>query len=398
VKIKHLLALAVLAVVLVGLARWTTNRSQPAPGGARLGDKVLPGFIEKVNYVAAIAVQSPAGTALVSRVDGTWRVPGRYGYRADFGKVSDALRKLVDLKVAQVMRITPEQLADLHLLPVGSGNSAARATVVNLRAANGEPLAVLRIGKDHNRPSPAGAPPGMEGYPDGKFVAVSDTKVYLVSDMLTELAATDRDWIDQEFLNVISADLASIDVTGGTNGAIRLERPAAGGELTLKDVPAGKEVDAARVSRLTGALGYLRFEDVADPALAPAVTGLDKPVVCKAVTTKGTVYTVSLGATPANDPRRYASVSVAFVAPPLPAASATDTNAPAAAQTQAEEHRKTQAEARNLNDKLSPWVYLLGEDQVSALLTPAGEFLKDKPPAGTNTSPVTATTPAVESK
>jgi hypothetical protein len=396
VKIKHLLALVLLAVVLVGLAKWSSDRGKPAPGSARLGDKILPGLADKVNDVATIAVQSPDGAAIVSRVDGTWRVPGRYGYRADFGKVSDALRKLMDLKNAQVLRITPAQLADLHLLPATATNEGARATLVELKAADGSVLASLRLGKEHNRPTPADAPPGMGSYADGKFVAIDDTRVFLVSDMLGELAAADRDWIDPEFLVVAGTDLTSVDVTGGTNGAIHLERPATGGELTLKEVPAGKEVDASKVSRVAGALSDLRFEDVADPALTPAVTGLDKPVTYKAVTTRGLVYTLKIGATPTNDTRRYLNVAVTFAAPPVPAVSATDTNAAALAQAKAEVDRKTEAEARTLNERLSPWVYLLGDYQASALLTPAGELLKDKPPA-TNAVPVTAAMPAPES-
>lgn len=396
-KIKTLLSLMVVALVLVGLAKWSSNRGKPAPGAARIGDKVLPGFVDRINDVSSIRVVSPVGTASVARVDGVWRVPGRYGYRADFTKVTDALRKLIDLKIAQVMRVTPAQVADLHLLAPGAGSNAEqRATLVELKTSDGATLAALRLGKPHSRPSPAGAPPDMGGYPDGRYVALEDGKVYLVADQLDDLATADREWLDQDFLNVPATDLASIEVTGGTNGPIRIAHPAAGGDLTLQDVPAGKEADGGKVSRLTGALGYLHFEDVADPALAPSVTGLDKPTVVKATTLKGTVYTLKIGASPTNDTRRYVNVAVSFAAPAVTgavatAASGTDTNAVAAAKAKADESLKAEAAAKTLNDKFSPWVFLLGDYQAGSLLLPVSEMVKDKTP------PPVATTNAVPS-
>ncbi len=396
-KIKTLLSLVVLAVVLVGLARWSSNRGQVASGAARIGEKVLPGLVDGINDIASVRVQSAAGTADMARVDGVWRVPGRYGYRADFAKVSDALRKLADLKIAQVMHVTPAQVAELHLLAPGPGsNTEQRATLVELKTSNGSTLASLRLGKTHNRPSPAGAPPEMGGgYPDGKYVALDDRKVYLVGDPLDELATTDRDWLDQDFLNVAATDLASIDVTGLTNGPVRVARPAAGGELVLQDIPAGKEVDSGKLTRLTGALGYLRFEDVADPGLAATVTGLDKPTVVKAATTKGVVYTLKIGASPANDARRYVNVAVSFAAPAttgvVAAASGASTNAVAEAKAKADENRKVEAGAKALNDKFSPWVFLLGDYQAASLLQPLSELVKDKvppPAAATNAVPV----------
>ncbi len=391
-KSKHLLSLVVVAAVLVGLAWWSSNRGKPAPGAVRIGDKVLPGLLDKVNDVATLRIESPSGTTVVARVDGIWRVPGKHGYRASFSKVSDALRKLADLKITQVMRIAPVQLADLGLLPASASNTEQRATVLELKAVNGATLSSLRLGKEHNRPAPAGASPEM-GYPDGRFVALDDTKVYLVGETLTDLTVSEFEWLDDDFLNVSAAEIASIDVTGGTNGAVHLERPAAGGELTLKNVPPGKEMDSSAVARLSGALTYLRFEDVADPALGAAVTGLDKPVVYKATTSKGVAYTLKLGSTPAGDTRRYASVAVSFTAPPAAPLSATDTNAAAMAQAKAEEDRKTASDAQTMNDKFSPWVYLLGESQAGSMMLPVSELLKDKP-AVTNAAPTVATSPA----
>ena len=396
----------VVALVLVGLAKWSSNRGKPAPGAARIGDKVLPGFVDRINDVSSIRVLSPSGTSGVARVDGVWRVPGKYGYRADFAKVSDALRKLIDLKIAQVMRVTPTQVADLHLLAPGAGsNTEQHATLVELKASSGSTLAALRLGKPHNRPSPAGTPPEIGSYPDGKYVALDDTKVYLVTELLDDLASADRDWLDQEFLNVPATDIAALEVTGGTNGAVKVARPA-GGDLALQEIPAGKEADSSKLTRLTGALAYLHFEDVADPALASSATGLDRPTVVKATTLKGMVYTVKIGTTPANDTRRYVNVAVSFAAPAATGTVAaagtagTDTNAVAAAKAKADENRKTEAEAKTLNDKFSPWVFLVGDYQAGSLLQPVSELAKDKtpPPAATTNAAPSAVAPAEPAK
>ena len=365
-KAKSLLAWTVVAVVLVILAVVSSRRTQPRGQNEPLGRKVLPAL--DVNQVEQVRITSGSGTIAVARVNGAWCVPAKYNYPAAFPQIRTLLRKLADLKVGQTLPADRRQMETLHLLSpfdTTGTNRDAFATRVELKAANGAVLATLDAGKTRSRQATDGNPYGA--FPDGRYIATGDGRVCVVTETLDELTAAPAEWVDNEFLNVAAADLVEVMVTGATNGPVKLMKPG-DGPFALEGVPAGREPDSSKIDRLTGALGWLRFEDIADPTLPPAVTGLDKPVVYCAKAKDGRVYTLDIGAAPTNDSRRYVTVHVAFAAPPAAA-----TNAAAAASSSAA------ADAKALNEKLGKWIYLLSAYSVESMTLPVTELTKEKP-------------------
>jgi hypothetical protein len=364
-KTKPLFILIVCAVILalvaVRMSRNETRRSTPP----QLGNKVLPSLERSVNDVGGVLVCSPSVTTRVARIDGIWRVPGKHNYPADFSKVRELLTKLVDLKILQSIRSSPAVLSDLQLGMTASGPASA-AILLDLQDRTGRTLATLRVGKPRLRSAPEGEMSPYGSFPDGRFVATDNDHVYLVGDALTELATSDKDWLDAEFLNVNSSDVTSIEVTGTTSGVARVERTSPSGELALKDLKAGQQADAAKLNSLAASLSFLRFDDIADPALTPEQTGLDKPVVFKGKTRKGEVYTVRIGKSPEGDSRRYVSASVAFETPPAPPAG-TNAAQVAALKIEAAEQAKTAAAVQQLEARISPWVYLINSYQAEAI-------------------------------
>jgi hypothetical protein len=376
-KGKQLVILIVVAAALAGLAVLTSRKEQRKNPRGAAGSKVLPGLAPRLNEIQKVVVETSDATATVARVEGLWRVPGKHGYPADFGKLRALMNKLADLKALQVLRTTPAERGDLQLLTAadsGATNAALRSTALRLLDKDAKPVGVLHLGKSRNRPAPEGAE-GMGGYPDSRFVMDDQGRVMLVGDVLYELAASDKDWLDTEFLNVNAADIVDLQVSGVTNGDFRLVRPASGGELALaQPVPAGKEADTAKISRVGSALSYLRFDDVSDPGLTPDKTGLDKAVIVKARTAKGELYTLRIGGTVNGEARRHATVTVAFEAPPAPAGT---TSNEAAAKAYSESTAKAAEAAKAMNAKLAPWTYLLSSYSTEALAMGLGDLLKD---------------------
>lgn len=377
-KAKQLITLAGVAAAMIGLAVWSSKQEARKTEAAAIGGKVLPDLQKQLNDIAAIRIQAPDSTVTVTRTEGVWRVPAKWNYPADFGKVRDLLNKLADVKTLQSIRTTPAERAELQLLTPadrGTTNREQTATLIQMLDKSGKAVSALYLGKVRSRPGPE---PGMGGYPDGRFVMSSEGQTSLIGDSLSEVTTTGRDWLDNDFLNV--SDVVAIHVSGGTNGEIRAERATPEGELKLKDpIPDTKEVDSSKLSQLGSALSYLRFEDVADPKLPPAQTGLDKPLTYEALSKKGEKITLRLGKSPAGDSRRYASVSVAFEAPAAPASSGSDTNQIAQAKARETENAKTAASVKTLNARLSPWIYLLGQSNAETLGMGYNELLKDKP-------------------
>lgn len=382
-KGKQLILLVGAAAVLGGVALWTNREMDSSAAGTRTGEKVVPDLA--VNDVAGISLQTAAGTTTVAQVDGTWRVKGKYNYPADFGRVRELVTKLTELKVLRTLRTTPAERADLQLLTAAdpaATNTDGQAASLQLLDRNGTPMVRLFAGIQHSSRSAEGGP---GGYPDGRFLMSEEGTVMLVNDPLQEFNSQDRDWLEGEFLNVNSTELESVAVRGATNGAVvAVKTDRAAGFALQGVIPAGKEVDQEKLNRLIGALGYLRFDDIADPTLPASQTGLDQPIRYQARTTKGEIYTVLAGK--AVGTQRYAKVSVSFEAPEpgLPSDAGPGTNTVEQARKQAEANAAVAQQARTLNDKLNPWIYLLGAASAETITLGFTDVLKDKaePTAG----------------
>lgn len=377
-KGKQLILLVGVAAILGGIAFWINHQEEQLMRPAGTGDKAFPALA--VNEVAGITLQSATMTTTVAQAEGLWRVKGKFNYPADFTRVRELVNKLADLKVLRTLRTTPAERADLQLLTPAdptATNAARRAAFLELVDRNGRQLLRLHVGTQHSAQSSG---MGMGGYPDGRFLMSDDGTVILVGDPMQELESQESEWLAPNFLTVNATEIEKIEVKGATNGAIQAAKTAAGGALTVQgSIPEGKEVDEAKMSRLASALSYLRFEDVADPALTAAQTGLDQPATYQARTAKGEIYTVHVGKSVAD--RRYARVTVAFE-PPKPAPGSTpgsSTNSVEMAKKEAEVNAATAAQVQTLNNKLGPWLYLLNVSSAESLTLGFTDVLKDKP-------------------
>lgn len=382
---KQLIILTGVAAALAGAAVWSSRNEARQTLATGIGERVLPSLKDKINDITSLSVESATSTVTVSRVGDTWRVPGKWNYPADFAKVREALNRLAELKVLQPLRTSPATRADLQLLTPhdpGATNLDGRAACIRLTGADRKTVAMLYAGKTRSRPgasTPAADFGGMGSFPDGQYVMTEQGQACLIGEVIQELTLTAQNWLDAEFINF--SDLLSLQVTGASGGGYHASRSTPGGDLVLAEpVPAGKEADATKLSQAASVLGYLRFEDVADPALTAEKTGLDKPVTFQARNQKGEVVTVRIGQPVAGDSRRFATVAVAFEAPALPAGAA-GTNQEAVVKAQTELNAKTAAATKTLNDKLSPWVYQLPRDTAETLTWGLSDLLKDKPKA-----------------
>jgi hypothetical protein len=384
-KGSKLVGLIVIAAVLAALAWFTAGRSRQRAAPSQVGKRVLPDLA--VNDIERLTVTAPGATAAVARAASGWVVPAKFNYPANFEKISGALRALADLKVGQVMHLTPAQKAELNLVAPDSAGAAATnggaGTRVLLAGAAHKPIAAFVLGKNHLRQPPSEAMGSWGGYPDGRYLALPDGAAYLVTETLDEFAAADTAWLDMGFISVNTPDLQRLRISVTNRSAYTLARPTPTSELQPDGLATNETVESSRLSQLTGALGFLRFEDIADPQLAPAQSGLDQPSAIVAETQDGHCYTLKIGRqAPATD-RYYAMVAVAFQPPAetnlladaAAGAAGAATNA-AERAAKAEEIRKKAEAATTLNAKLSRWIYLLSASTVESLTPERAHLLK----------------------
>ena len=393
------LSILLAAAVVMGLAAYYASRQE---------QKAVPAVQAKnlfadlpVNDVEKIILYSMGNTVTVAKVGDVWAVPGLYDYPANFDKIRTALRKVVELKSQQALRVSPKQMQDLSLTspldPAPAGTNKT-GVLVKLVGAKDQALASLLLGKYHERKAPEGPMAMYGGYPDGRYVSVGKGDVYLVADALDDFSGEARAWLATELLNVPQQDVNEVRITGTGRAPVRLVRSEAGGDLKIEGLADTEEAEAYKVNAAGGALSYLNFADVAAPTVTAAQAGLDKPVVYNAKAKDGRIYTVGLGTT--NDAgRRYAKFSVAYAPPPEPAAAApeqkegAEKDAPDKAKQKQMERAKLEQETRATNEKLQKWTYLIETYKTDPMTYTRNDLVKKKETkaeAGTNAAPAAA--------
>lgn len=398
-KTRNLILLVVIAGVLIGWAVWTL-RPQSKPELALIGSKVLPGL--PINRVAKIMLTTPTDAITLAKVNGIWAVANRFNYPADFDKIANCLRQLNELKIGQVMAASQTQKGAFALLDPAQAAAARKEQVgtrIELRDEKDGLLATLLIGKPFMRAAPQG---GMAGplafggdYPDGHYIQTADGRVLLVAKTLDRLIGDAKNWLVTEFINVADGDILNVSVTGPDRAAITLTRSKESEPFTLEGLKTEEgTLDTAKVNQMSGALNNLGFDDIAAPTLSQKESGLEHPFVFQAQTRQGQIYTLRIGNTLTNDTfDRYVKVSVDWKAPEPDVSPSikgeTGTNAVDAAkisQQKANDAAKESDKAKALNDRLSPWTFILKSYRMEPLLIKRTDLIKKpEPPAGQKT-------------
>jgi hypothetical protein len=230
--------------------------------------------------VTELTVKGEAGAVTVAKVADGWSfTQPALPYAADPTGVLSQVAKLSAMRWAR-----------------GSEVAAARAAL-----ANPETRAELVVGATRYPIAISG--PLTEGSDNAqnRWAVVGDATTgepFLLADFTAKRFTTTIDGLRQKKLFPQAKDaIASVTVQlAGRTEVAKLEKPsdpAAGGDLTLVDVPAGKSVDSEAVRTLIATLGSLEAKTFHE-GKAPEVTGLVPEKAAKIVVTMADGKTATL--------------------------------------------------------------------------------------------------------
>jgi hypothetical protein len=387
---KQLTTLIVACVVL-GVIGWIiyNKRNSDEGSDARMGQKVFKDF--PVNDVDRIAIRQGSAQVNLVKQNDVWGVQERNNYPANFGNISEFLRKVWELKVAQPQQVGPSQLGRLELLPPDKG--ANSGTLVEFKDKSGKNINSLLLGKKHMRKgeSDNSGFGGGGGWPDGRYIMVGNDiqTVAVVSDAMSNIEPKPEDWLNKDFFKVENLKSIAVASTNATN-SFRLEREKEGGEWKLADAKPGEQLDTGKSGSVTSALSSPSFNDVATNT-APDKTGMDKPIVAKLTTFDGFNYEAKVGGKTGED-NYYFQVAVEASLPK---------ERTAGKDEKPEDKTKLDKEFKEKNDKLqeklktekdyAKWTYVVTKWSIDPLLKERKDLLAEKKeepkPATTNAVP-----------
>lgn len=352
-KLKTVIILLCVCAAL-GAAAFFITRPQPTgDGSALLGQKLLPGL--PIHEITAITIAGPDEAVQLKLKTDTWAVASRFDYPADFQKIARLVQQLRDMKIGRTFEADADVTERLALNPPGTdGVSPDRvATRITLQNAQGSPLVDLLLGKS----SPT---------TDTQFVLpVGKTRVYLVDQSFQFLGKSATEWLDPRLLDIAAERIHEVIARDPKTGDTRytLRRPAEGQPAELVAAPRERQVRQTKVEEVFDALSGFDIDDVADPT---AATPADSDLVLEYRLFDGSLYTLTVGPTlPQNPEAHYLSVQTAYRAPATAGEEAPSSD-PA-------------AEIRELNQRLSAWIYVIAQWKRDSFIGDPQSFLE--PPA-----------------
>lgn len=361
---KQLLLILGVAVALAAIALVAKRARSGAleSSDAVAGGKVMPDF--PVNEISKVVVAASTNRVTLERKDGKWGVSERWGYPADFERVSEMLRTVWDLKSVQKVLAGATQLGRLEL--EGPGEGEGKGTLVEFwKDGAKEPLGLL-LGK---RPENG----------NGRFVkSRASDNVWLVSESFYRVSGDPLEWMKRDLPEIGAAK--SLVVKGPDGKVIwALTREKDTEEMKLLKPAEGEEFDdATHGYTAKSPMSYATFADLAAPDAKSSETGLDKARVAEIKTFDDFTYTLKIGSKD-GDNRYFAKIGVSAKIPEKrePGKDEKDEDK----KRLDEEFKKKREDLQKKLDAakaMAAWVYKLDESRVSFFLKERADILKKK--------------------
>jgi hypothetical protein len=376
-------------VVLASLAGWWVTRRDRATwqtDTVAQGQKLFPAL--PINDIARVVVKSKNDQVVLERLAGKWTVTSANGYPADFAKLGDFLRELVELAPAQVIEAGEQELGRLQLNPPEAASDTAN--VVQFFTTGDKPVATLRLGKEHLRQADeqaAMSPFGGGGaWPNGRFVMdEASGTVALVDKTFSTVTDRANDWLDKTFLRVSKAK--QVSGLEGDQEVWTLSRDSEAGSFVLAgEWSTAEEPNTSKISSVSSALSYPSFQRVVKRTPeAEQEHGLGEPArLYRATTFDGFTYTLRLGKK-TEQGELPVIINVTYLAPPAPAAPENET--PEAKEQrekkQAEDAKAATTRYEQEQTLFPQWIYFLPGYSGDNLLVSRADLLSKKAPPAT---------------
>lgn len=355
---KTLFILLVVLAVLAGVGRSILMRNSGAPVGTDAMGALLFEALP-ANEIASIVIERPGDSVMLVRNQTGWMVENRFGYPADFSKITDLVRKMKQTKVGRKFPATEPISKRLSLMPPNHRESAEteKGTRIQMKDKNNAVVVDFLLGKTRKREE--------KGIPDSQFVmAVGGQDIYLVDQIFSSFETAAPQWLKKSPVTVAQDDIQKIACTG-PDGAVRytFERPEKGKDFALVSPPTKRAIKQSALNRLAGALTGLEIEDVADPSSTPE--SLTKGISPRLDYTlfDGITYHVYPGLTCSPGIPCYLRLQV-------------DYNSPTPGKAKSDD--ALTVKAREMNGRLSPWVFVVPERQHQPFFTTLGGMLENE--------------------
>ncbi|UCF84092.1 MAG: DUF4340 domain-containing protein [Desulfobacteraceae bacterium] len=372
-KTKTLVILLVIFGLLAGAGALVIRLKSPSGPVSAMGKLILENL--PANEISAITIKGTELSVLLAKKPDRWVVENRYHYPADFSKIADFVRKLKQAKIGRQFQSSEATLKRLSLESPDDKDAGEeeKGTKIELKDESGKLLASLLLGK----PRESGT---ERSIPDGHYVTLdNDPTIYLIDTHFAHLQKEPSEWLDKALLKVEANEVKKISSLSADGKTINYTfgRAEKGTDLEPSSLPANKKVDTSALNRLASSLSSLSMEDVVGPWDDSVSTELKQSDKLEYHLFNGIIYRLYPGKACSEDGQCYLKVEVDYQGPAAEKKPAADDKASSDEKTSSEKTpEEIDLEAKQLNKRLSPWVYVISKWQHDSFVTDLDKLLE----------------------
>jgi hypothetical protein len=317
-NVKQIAILAMVLVVCVAGALFLKSRNETTvkDPSELLGKKAFPALEgDAVNDIGEVVIRDRDAEVVLKRGDKVWEVVQRDGYAADFEKITNFLRDIYDLKIADVIRagvgaydklqLNEPTVVEKEEKPEGDDAGDAAGTddgeeddgtgmLVVFNDENGGEISRFIVGSEHSATSTG--PFGSFNSANGRFIKTPDSgdqQVWLVAETFSQIKSDPAQWLDKDFFKVAKVKTIAFTASDPAD-SWKLTRDEELGDFTLVDANEDEQFEASKAGPLKNAFSSPSFKDVVVGA-EDATTGLDTPERFEIETFEGFRYGINVG-------------------------------------------------------------------------------------------------------
>ncbi len=374
-RTKTLTILIITLCILAGLGIWISRSRIPRPAEDIMGSQLLAQV--PYNEIAAVTIKDSKNTVLLKKTDEQWVVESCFDYPADFGKLSNLVRDLKEVKIGRKFEATEDTLARLSLKPPDQLDTAEedKGTELCLKDKKDATIICVLLGKTRY------AKEGRQ-IPEGRYITLkNEPDIYLVDKPFSRLPKDPTEWLNEDLLKIEADEVKSIASmkTGEKRPVYLFERPDKGKEMQPVNIKSGEKIDQYAVNSLASALSYLKIEDVVDRSEdTNQLTGIVNSAWIEYHLFNGTIYRIYTNKECTHPDPCYMRLEVDYQKP------VTTTTKAAEKETSTEEGTSPEKSpeelssgAKSQNERLGRWIYKVSERQHSTFKKELEQLFED---------------------
>ncbi len=376
-KANRLLILSAVTMLVAGAAIYSVHMQTEHTAAMPEAQSLFPRLKSEINDIDEVSVQDHAGTFSVKRnADGSWVVPSKYDFPADFKMVKKVILDFADMKTVEAKTDDPKLFGELGLQdPTADG---AKSSLVTLKSGD-KTVASLLFGERKYTPGSADARIYVRK-PEGGRAWRVDTAPDVQGDI--------KRWMSSESVALPRERVKEVEISGPDRATLTVYRDAkTDTNFQVRDMPKGAKLEYPSVANaIGGALSYVGFDDV------KPVGDVDfsKADTVRYQTFDGLQVTASVAKIDGASWIKYEAEALPGASTPAAPVQATDDAAKDATTADKNKDAKDKtpdipAEAKAINERVSRWAYKIPDYKAGDLTKQLSDLLaKDKkePPKG----------------